>query len=50
MENRVIRKIQQCEQDFSIVVDYLTTLPYVDAGRAMYFVFVVEVDMLLMPQ
>lgn len=37
-------------KDFSIVVDYLTTLPYVDAGVLVYWVFVVEVDMPLMPQ
>ncbi len=33
VENRVIWKINNASKDFSIVVDYLTTLPYVDAGR-----------------
>lgn len=37
-------------KDFSIVVDYLTTLPYVDAGRIGVPVFAVVVDMPLMPQ
>lgn len=40
-------------KDFSIVVDYLTTLPpYLTLmpGVLVYWVFVVEVDMPLMPQ